>query len=219
MPGGSFGGSDPQYVSPDVYVYKYEDEFVIMLNEEGLPSLQLNSFYMDNLKAVNGDEKEYFQDKMRSAVWLMKSLYQRQRTLYKVVESIVGFQKEFFESGITQLKPLILKDVADDIEMHESTVSRITTNKYVATPHGVYELKFFFNSALGLDDGSQVGSESVKAMIKKLIDAENPKNPLSDEKIAEILKDKLKINIARRTVAKYRGALGVLSSSKRKQVF
>lgn len=219
MPGGSFGGAEPQYVSPDVYVYKYEDEFVIMLNEEGLPSLQLNSFYMDNLKAVNGNEKEYFQDKMRSAVWLMKSLYQRQRTLYKVVESIVGFQKEFFESGITQLKPLILKDVAEDIEMHESTVSRITTNKYVATPHGVYELKFFFNSALGLDDGSQVGSESVKAMIKKLIDAENPKNPLSDEKIAEILKDKLKINIARRTVAKYRGALGVLSSSKRKQVF
>jgi RNA polymerase sigma-54 factor len=219
MPGASFGGSQPQYVSPDVYVYKYEDEFVIMLNEDGLPSLQLNSFYLDNMKGAKPEEKEYFQDKMRSAVWLMKSLYQRQRTLYKVVESIVGFQRDFFEGGITHLRPLILKDVADDIEMHESTVSRITTNKFVATPHGVYELKFFFNSALGLEDGSQVGSESVKAMIKKLIDAENPKNPLSDEKIAEILKDKLKINIARRTVAKYRGALGVLSSSKRKQVF
>lgn len=219
MPGASFGGSDPHYVSPDVYVYKYEDDFVIMLNEEGLPSLQLNSFYMDGLNSAKSTDKDYFHDKMRSAVWLMKSLYQRQRTLYKVVESIVRFQHDFFERGVTHLKPLILKDVADDIEMHESTVSRITTSKYVATPHGVYELKFFFNSALGLDDGSQVGSESVKAMIKKLIDAENPKNPLSDEKIAEILKEKLKINIARRTVAKYRGALGVLSSSKRKQVF
>jgi len=219
MPGASFGGSDPHYVSPDVYVYKYEDEFVIMLNEEGLPSLQLNSFYMDGLSAAKSTDKDYFHDKMRSAVWLMKSLYQRQRTLYKVVESIVGFQRDFFERGVTHLKPLILKDVADDIEMHESTVSRITTSKYVATPHGVFELKFFFNSALGLDDGSQVGSESVKAMIKKLIDAENPKSPLSDERIAEILKEKLKINIARRTVAKYRGALGVMSSSKRKQVF
>lgn len=219
MPGSSFGGGDPQYISPDVYVYEYDHEFVIVLNEEGLPRLQLNSFYMDALGARSSKEKEYVQERMRSAVWLMKSLFQRQRTLYKVVESIVRFQEGFFRQGVSQLKPLILKDIAEDIEMHESTISRITTNKYVATPYGVYELKFFFNSALELDDGSQVGSESVKALIKKFIADEPPKRPLSDEKIAEMLKELLKVNIARRTVAKYRTALGIRSSSKRKQVF
>ena len=219
MPGAAFGADEPQYVSPDVFVYKYDDDFVIVLNEEGLPRLQLNSFYLDQSEINNPKEKDYIQDKMRSAVWLMKSLYQRQRTLYKVVESIVRFQRDFFEDGVTRLKPLILKDVADDIEMHESTVSRITTSKYVATPHGIFELKFFFNSALGLDDGSQVGSESVKATIKRLVSEENPKKPLSDEKIVDILKRELQVNIARRTVAKYRSALGIPSSSKRKQVF
>ncbi len=219
MPGASFGSEEPVYVSPDVYVYKYGEDFVILLNEEGLPKLELNSVYMNSLEAKSSKEKEYFQDKMRSAVWLMKSLYQRQRTLYKVTESVVRYQREFFEHGVTQLKPLILKDVAEDIGMHESTVSRITTSKYVATPHGIFELKFFFNSALGLDDGSQVGSESVKALIKKMISEENPKKPLSDEKIADMLKDKLHVNIARRTVAKYRSALNIASSSKRKQVF
>lgn len=219
MPGASFGSEEPIYVSPDVHVYKYGDDFVILLNEEGLPRLELNSDYMNALETRPSKEKEYFQDKMRSAVWLMKSLYQRQRTLYKVTESVVRYQREFFEHGVTHLKPLILKDVAEDIGMHESTVSRITTSKYVATPHGIFELKFFFNSALGLDDGSQVGSESVKALIKKMIAEENPKKPLSDEKIADMLKDKLQVNIARRTVAKYRSALSIASSSKRKQVF
>lgn len=219
MPGASFGSEEPVYVSPDVYVYKYGEDFVILLNEEGLPRLELNSDYMQAMEGRSSKEKEYFQDKMRSAVWLMKSLYQRQRTLYKVTESVVKHQREFFEHGVTHLKPLILKDVAEDIGMHESTVSRITTSKYVATPHGIFELKFFFNSALGLDDGSQVGSESVKALIKKMISGENPKKPLSDEKIAEMLKDELQVNIARRTVAKYRSALDIPSSSKRKQVF
>jgi RNA polymerase sigma-54 factor len=156
---------------------------------------------------------------MSSASELMKSLYQRQRTLYKVMDSIVGFQREFFEHGVTKLKPLILKEVAEDIGMHESTVSRITTNKYVSTPHGIYELKFFFNSALEMDDGTQVGSESVKAIIKRIIDEEDPKKPLSDEVIADMLKEKLEVNIARRTVAKYRTALDIPSSSKRKQIF
>ncbi|BBD07573.1 RNA polymerase factor sigma-54 [Desulfovibrio ferrophilus] len=219
MPGSSFAGSEPQYVSPDVFVYEYDGEFVIVLNEEGLPRLQVSPYYVDSVKTTNSKDKEYMQDRMRSAVWLMKSLYQRQRTLYKVMESIVRFQEEFFRHGVKKLKPLILKDVADDIEMHESTISRITTSKYVSTPHGVHELKFFFNSALGLDDGSQVGSESVKAMIKGYIGSENPRKPLSDEKIAEMLKGELQVNIARRTVAKYRSALGILSSSKRKQIF
>ncbi|WP_147821375.1 RNA polymerase factor sigma-54 [Salidesulfovibrio onnuriiensis] len=219
MPGTNFSSTEPHYVSPDVFVYKFGDEFVIILNEDGLPRLQMNSFYVDNVKARNEKEKDYFSEKMRSAAWLMKSLYQRQRTLYKVVESIVRFQRDFFEEGVTKLKPLILKEVAEDINMHESTVSRITTSKYVSTPHGIFELKFFFNSALDLGDGSQVGSESVKALIKELISEENPKKPLSDERIGDILKEKLDVNIARRTVAKYRSAMGIPSSSKRKQFF
>jgi RNA polymerase sigma-54 factor len=220
MPGASYGSDNTVYVSPDVFVYDYEGDFVIVMNDDGLPKLQLSPYYMDDMSlAVQGPDREYLHDKMRSAMWLMKSLHQRQRTLYKVVESIVRFQRSFFEHGVTKLKPLILKDVADDIEMHESTVSRITTNKYVATPHGIFELKFFFNSALEMDDGTQVGSESVKAIIKKLVSEEDPKHPYSDEKIAAVLKEKLDVNIARRTVAKYRAVLGIESSSKRKQVF
>jgi RNA polymerase sigma-54 factor len=219
MPGANFSSTEPHYVSPDVFVYKYGEDFVIILNEDGMPRLQMNTFYMDSMKGAADKEKEYFQEKMRSAAWLMKSLYQRQRTLYKVVESIVGFQRAFFEDGVTKLKPLILKEVAEDIEMHESTVSRITTSKYVSTPHGIFELKFFFNSALDLNDGSQVGSESVKALIKQMISDEDTKKPLSDERIGEILQEKLDVNIARRTVAKYRSAMGIPSSSKRKQYF
>jgi RNA polymerase sigma-54 factor len=219
MPGSHFSSTDPHYVSPDVFVYKYGDDFVIILNEDGLPRLQMNSYYMETMQGAKDKEKDYFQEKMRSAAWLMKSLYQRQRTLYKVVESIVRFQREFFEDGVTRLKPLILKEVAEDIEMHESTVSRITTSKYVSTPHGIFELKFFFNSALDLNDGSQVGSESVKALIKQMIAEEDQRKPLSDERIGEILQEKLEVNIARRTVAKYRSAMGIASSSKRKQYF
>ncbi len=220
LPGASFGGGEPTFVSPDVFVYKYSDDFVIILNDDGLPHLQLSTvLHDDSFAKLPEAEKEYCSEKMRAASWLIKSLYQRQRTLYKVVESIIKYQRPFFEQGVTQLAPLILKDIADDIAMHESTVSRITTNKYVATPHGTYELKFFFNSALELDDGSQVGSESVKALIKKFIGGEDPKNPLSDERIGEMLKDHLKVNIARRTVAKYRTAMDIASSSKRKEHF
>jgi RNA polymerase sigma-54 factor len=220
MPGASYGSDSTVFVSPDVFVYEYEGDFVIVMNDDGLPKLQLSPYYMEDTSlAVKGPDREYLHDKMRSAMWLMKSLHQRQRTLYKVVESIVRFQRAFFEHGVTKLKPLILKDVADDIEMHESTVSRITTSKYVATPHGIFELKFFFNSALEMDDGTQVGSESVKAIIKKMVSEEDPKHPYSDEKIAAVLKETLDVNIARRTVAKYRAVLGIESSSQRTQVF
>lgn len=219
LPGASFGGGEPTYVSPDVFVYKMGDEFVILLNEDGLPQLQLSNMNQMDMKGASDKEKEYCTEKMRSASWLIKSLYQRQRTLYKVMESIVRHQHGFFEVGVSRLAPLILKDIADDISMHESTVSRITTNKYVATPHGIFELKFFFNSGLELDDGSQVGSESVKALIKKFIADEDSKSPLSDERIGEMLKDHLKVNIARRTVAKYRTALDIPSSSRRKEHF
>ena len=219
LPGASFGGGEPTYVSPDVFVYKMGDDFVILLNEDGLPQIQLSNMNQMSMKGATDKEKEYCTEKMRSASWLIKSLYQRQRTLYKVMESIVKHQQGFFEVGVSRLAPLILKDIADDISMHESTVSRITTNKYVATPHGIFELKFFFNSGLELDDGSQVGSESVKALIKKFIADEDSKAPLSDERIGEMLKDHLKVHIARRTVAKYRTALDIPSSSRRKEHF
>ncbi len=219
MPGASYGSQEPFYISPDVFVYRFGEEFVILLNEEGLPRLELNELYAGGVKKGADKDKEYFQEKMRSAVWLMKSLYQRQRTLYKVAESIVKHQRAFFEHGVSRLRPLILREIAEDISMHESTVSRITTNKFMSTPHGVFELKFFFNSALELDDGSSVGSESVKARIKQMISEEDPKKPLSDERIADVLKDELRVNIARRTVAKYRTALDIPSSSKRKAVF
>lgn len=219
LPGSSFSGSEPSYISPDIYVYKVGDDFVITLNDSGLPQLTISEMADMDLSHATENEKKYFTEKTRAASWLIKSLYQRQRTLYKVTESIVRHQRAFFENGVTHLAPLILKDIADDIEMHESTISRITTNKYVATPYGIFELKFFFNSGLELADGSQVGSESVKALIKKFISEEDPKNPLSDEKIGEMLKEHLKVNIARRTVAKYRTALDLPSSSRRKKQF
>lgn len=219
LPGSSFSGGEPSYVSPDIFVYKSGGDFIITLNDSGLPQLTISEMADMDLSNASEQEKEYFNDKTKAASWLIKSLYQRQKTLYKVTESIVRHQRGFFEHGVTHLTPLILKDIADDISMHESTISRITTNKYVATPHGIFELKFFFNSGLELADGSQVGSESVKALIKKFISEEDPKNPLSDEKIGEMLKDHLKVNIARRTVAKYRTALNIPSSSRRKKQF
>lgn len=219
MPGASFGEGEPMFVSPDVYVVPVDDDYVILLNNDGLPNLQVSTMYVSGEGFNSDKEKEYMNEKLRSASWLIRSLEQRQRTLYKVMESIVRFQRPFFDEGVSRLKPLILKDVAEDIGMHESTVSRITTSKYVATPHGTLELKFFFNSALGLDDGSQVGSESVKALLKKCIGEEDSKNPLSDERLCEILKEHLGVNIARRTVAKYRTALDIPSSSRRKSHF
>lgn len=217
MPGASFGESEPMYVSPDVYVFPSDGDFVIILNDEDIPNLRVNDFL--DKSNVSAEVKDFTSKKIASASWLIKSLEQRKRTLYKVMESIIKFQRPFFEEGVDKLKPLILKDIAEDIDMHESSVSRITTNKYVSTPHGVFELKFFFNSALSSDEGDSVGSESVKALIKKMISKEDPKNPLADEKLCELLKQEIGVDIARRTVAKYRTALNIQSSSKRKQRF
>ena len=155
---------------------------------------------------------------MRSAAWLIRSIQQRQRTIIRVTESIVKFQREFFDRGIGHLKPLILRDVADDISMHESTVSRVTTNKYVHTPQGIFELKFFFNSGIHRYDGDAIASESVKDKIRDLVGKEDDRHPHSDQRIVELLRAD-GIDIARRTVAKYREQLGILSSSKRRQVF
>jgi len=220
-PGRGFSQDEPIYIVPDIYVIKVGDDFEIILNEDGLPKLHINSYYKDILSSkdqVSSNAKSYIQEKLRSAAWLIKSIHQRQRTIYKVTESIVRFQRDFFDRGIAHLKPLVLRDVAEDIEMHESTVSRVTTNKYVFTPQGIFELKFFFNSSVRRVDGDDIASESVKEHIRNIIKEENKKNPYSDEEIADILK-KMNIRLARRTVAKYRETLKILPSRKRRTAF
>ncbi|BDG03281.1 RNA polymerase factor sigma-54 [Anaeromyxobacter oryzae] len=218
-PGRAYTGEEPQYITPDVYVHKMGDKYVTVLNDDGLSKLRISGMYRAALKnGEAGKAKEYIQDKLRSAVWLIRSIHQRQRTIYKVTESIVKFQRDFLDKGIAHLKPLILRDVAEDIGMHESTVSRVTTNKYVHTPQGIYELKFFFNSAINKTGGDEIASEAVKNHIKQIVAAEDPKHPHSDQKIVELLKTQ-NIEIARRTVAKYREVLGILPSSKRKKYF
>jgi RNA polymerase sigma-54 factor len=218
-PGRQYTGEEPQYITPDVYVHKMGDKYVTVLNDDGLSKLRISGMYRAALKnGEAGKAKEYIQEKLRSAVWLIRSIHQRQRTIFKVTESIVKFQRDFLDKGIAYLKPLILRDVAEDIGMHESTVSRVTTNKYVHTPQGIYELKFFFNSAINKTGGDEIASEAVKNHIKQIVSAEDPKHPHSDQKIVEILKGQ-NIEIARRTVAKYREVLGILPSSKRKKYF
>jgi RNA polymerase sigma-54 factor len=219
-PGRAFGGDEAVYIEPDIYVTKVGDEFHIILNEDGMPKLRISNLYRGVLSreaTVAKDTKDYVQDKVRSAVWLIKSIHQRQRTIYKVMESIIRHQRDFFERGIAFLKPLNLRDVAEDIEMHESTVSRVTTNKYVHCPQGVFELKYFFNSSIRRLNGEDIASESVKDQIRRIITNEDPRKPLSDQRIAEMLKVS-NIDIARRTVTKYREALNILSSTKRREV-
>ena len=219
-PARPFGGDEPVYIIPDIYVYKVGDELHIVLNDDGLPRLRINSLYRDVLtrgKDVSPDTKAYVHEKVRSALWLIKSIHQRQRTIYKVMESLTKYQRDFFEQGINHLRPLNLRDVADDIEMHESTVSRVTTNKYVHCPQGIFELKYFFNSSINRVIGEAVASASVKDRIGHLIRNEDPHRPLSDQRIAEMLKV-ANIDIARRTVTKYRESLNLLSSTKRRQV-
>lgn len=218
-PGRQFSDEQSQYIIPDIFIYKLENEFVIIINDEGMPKLRVSSFYKNAIKRgekISGNVKNYMQEKMRSASWLIKSIYQRQKTIYKVVESILKFQQDFFEKGIAYLKPMVLKDVAQDIDMHESTISRVTTNKYAHTPRGIFELKYFFNSSINRIDGEAIASVSVQEKIKQIIAGENPKKPYSDDKISKLLKQ-LNIDIARRTVAKYRERLKVLPSNKRKQ--
>jgi RNA polymerase sigma-54 factor len=217
-PGRDFGEQEARYVTPDVFVHKVGEEYVVTLNEEGLPRLRVSSFYRRMLGQNGSPEaRGYIQEKMRAAAWLIKSIHQRQRTLYMVTSSIVKFQREFLEKGVALLRPLVLKDVANDIGMHESTVSRATAGKYVHTPQGTFELKYFFTSSLRGGQGSEVSAESVKEKIREIIAKEDARKPLSDQYIAELL-GKEQIDIARRTVAKYRELMGILPSSKRKQV-
>ncbi|MCP4351705.1 MAG: RNA polymerase factor sigma-54 [Desulfobacterales bacterium] len=219
-PGLRFSDEDPQYINPDIYVHKYEDDFVIALNDDGMPRLCVNSFYQ-NVANNNGElsdqAKDYMHEKVRSAVWLIKSIQQRQKTIYRVMESILKYQRDFFDKGIEHLKPMVLRDVALDIDMHESTISRVTTNKYAYTPQGIFELKYFFNTSINSVRGQALSSTSVQQRIKQLVDSEDNKNPYSDKEISDILKES-DINIARRTVAKYREMMGILSSGKRRQL-
>ncbi|HKY63008.1 MAG TPA: RNA polymerase factor sigma-54 [bacterium] len=218
-PGREYSTSDPQYITPDVYVNKIGNEWVVVLNEDGLPKLKVSSLYKSMMDGNGASAtKEYVQNKLRSAIWLIRSIHQRQRTLYRTSKTIVKFQQEFFEKGISALRPMILRDVANEIEMHESTVSRVTTNKYMHTPHGIFELKYFFNSGITTSDGDSIASETIKTKIKNLIGQENPKKPLSDQDIVQLLKDG-NIDIARRTVAKYRELMGIQPSSKRRQLY
>jgi RNA polymerase sigma-54 factor len=191
-----------------------------MVNDDGMPRLRVNNLYKNVIKMgkdVPVHAKEYVQEKMRSAAWLIRSIHQRKKTIYRVMESILKYQRDFFEKGIEHLKPMVLREVAEDIGMHESTISRVTTNKYAHTPQGIFELKYFFNSSIRRVEGDAIASVSVQDKIKQIIENEDHNRPLSDQRIAKILKAS-NINIARRTVAKYREMLRLLPSNKRKRI-
>jgi RNA polymerase sigma-54 factor len=219
-PGRNYSTEVPVYIVPDVYIVRSEGDFHIILNDEGMPRLRLNSIYRKLLGKKNSlqkEERQFLDEKLRSAIWLLKSLEQRNKTIYRVAESILKFQRDFFEKGVSQLKPLNLRDVAGELGMHESTISRATSSKYLSCDHGLFSLKFFFSSGLSSGQG-KMSSTSVKDLIKKIISEEDSKKPLSDQEIVELCKESSSnINIARRTVAKYRKELGIAPQNQRKR--
>lgn len=223
-PGRLVSSQETHYVVPDIYVKEMGGEFVVQVNDDGVPRLKVSKLYQEMIKkgknkdisAQEDEASKYVQEKLSSALWLIKSIQNRQRTIYKVSQAIVRQQQDFFKKGPKYLKPMVLKDIANEIGMHESTVSRVTTNKYMHTPIGLFELKYFFNTGVGgKNGGADISSEVLKLKIKDLIENENPKRPLSDQKIAELL-SRADVEVARRTVAKYREAMNILSSAKRK---
>lgn len=219
-PGRLVAPAETHYVTPDVYVVEIGGEFVVQVNDDGIPRLRISKMYQDMLNQAetlsNKEAKDFVSEKLKSALWLIKSIQNRQRTIEKVAKAIVRRQQMFFKRGPKNLKPMVLKDIANEIGMHESTVSRVTSNKYMHTPIGMFELKYFFSSGIGgTNGGTEVVGEVLKLKIKELIDNENGKKPLSDQQIAEIL-SRDDVEVARRTVAKYREMLGILSSAKRK---
>jgi RNA polymerase sigma-54 factor len=218
IPGRYFGNREVIYIRPDVVVKKVDNEYVVYLDDDGLPRLRISPFYRKLLKEYkdNRKTKEYIRDKLRSAQWLVKNIQQRKDTILKVAQNIVDVQKAFFEKGVTHLRPLTLKEIAERIGMHESTVSRVTTNKYMEAPRGIFELKYFFSSGIESEFGETTSSTSVKEIIRMLIANEDKHKPFSDQKITELL-NKRGLNIARRTAAKYREELGVLSSKYRRE--
>ena len=220
-PGSRYNPTQSQYVIPDVYVMKVEDEYVVVLNEDGLPQMRISPVYrrlLDKGASDNDETRAYVKDKFRSALWLIKSVDQRQKTIQKVANSIINFQREFLDHGIEYLRPLVLRDVANDIGMHESTVSRVVNNKYMHTPQGVFELKYFFHSGISSSYGDSVSSVTIKQRIRKIIENEDPRKPLSDSKIVSILQ-KEGLMLARRTIAKYREELKIPTSNQRKVLY
>jgi RNA polymerase sigma-54 factor len=222
-PGRQFSSDRTHYVEPDVAVHKVGDDYVIQLNDDGLPRLRISRSYRRMLQQMRAEGRQseaqqFIKDKMRSAIWLIKSLDQRQRTIYKVADSIVRQQRDFLDHGIDRLRPMVLRDVAEDIGMHESTVSRVVSNKYMHTPRGLFPMKFFFHSGIDREYGDDISSLTVKKRIRQLIDGEDAKRPLSDSELMKIL-NREGIHIARRTVAKYRDELKIPSSNDRKQIF
>jgi RNA polymerase sigma-54 factor len=219
-PGRPYLPSDTNYVVPDVYIMKVEDRYVIQLNDEGLPRVRINPYYrklLNSKDSVDKVTKEYVEERLRSAQWLIKGMEQRNKTIYKVAESIVKFQREFLDQGITLLKPMVLKDVAEDIGMHESTISRVTTNKYMHTPQGIFPMKYFFTTGFSAGTGAEISSLTVKDTIQRMIKEEDPATPLKDQQIVNALKAQ-GIDIARRTVAKYREELRIPPTSVRKRM-
>lgn len=223
QPGRKFSTERPHYIEPDVFVRRVGDEYVIQLNDDGLPRLRVSRAYRRMLQTMRSEGRQseaqqFIKDKIRSAVWLIKSLDQRQRTIYKVAASIVRQQRDFLDRGIEYLRPMVLRDVAEDIGMHESTVSRVVSNKYMHTHRGLFPMKFFFHSGIDREYGDNISSLTVKRKIEQMIQAEDPKRPLSDSELMRIL-NREGIQIARRTVAKYRDELSIPSSTDRKQIF
>ena len=219
-PARNFSDTDDRSIAitPDVYVAKDGDRFVVLDNDRGVQRLYINESLTKRL-LQDPNAKEFIGEKLRNAQWLIRAIEQRRKTIIRVTEAIVERQREFFERGVAFLKPMILRDIAEAVGMHESTISRVTTNKYVHTPQGLFELKYFFNSSIRRVAEEDIASESVKQAIKKIIEEEDKQNPLSDQAIVELLEKREGIQIARRTVAKYREMLGILASSKRKKLF
>jgi RNA polymerase sigma-54 factor len=219
-PGRNYSGEEPVHIIPDVFVEEADGKFIISLNEEGIPRLRLSNYYrklLANRNSLGPEERQFLEDKLRSAVWLLKSLDQRNKTIYRVTESILKFQEEFFRKGYKYLKPLNLRDVAEDLGMHESTISRVTSNKYMQCPQGLLNFRYFFSNAVPTETGT-ISSSTVKEMIREIIEKEDPKAPLNDQKIVDILKSR-GISVARRTAAKYREELKIPSHLKRKKWF
>ncbi len=217
-PGSQITKSTPQYVTPDVFVRKRKDKWVVELNAEAAPKLRINGHYASLVRrADNSDDNNYLRNHLQEARWFLKSLQSRHETLLKVAACIVERQRNFFEHGDEAMKPLVLRDIAETVEMHESTISRVTTQKYMHTPRGIFEFKYFFSSHVGTADGGECSATAIRAMIKKLVGAENPVRPLSDSKIASLLADQ-GVNVARRTIAKYREAMSIPPSNERKRL-
>jgi RNA polymerase sigma-54 factor len=216
-PGYEYTSTPTQYVTPDVIVEKIDEKYVVYLSDERVPQLRINQHYRDLVRnsKIERKDKQYLRDKVESAKWLIRNIEQRQQTILRIARAIVEFQEEFLERGVEFIRPLTLQEIADKVGVHEATVSRTTRGKYMQTPQGLFELKYFFSPGLRRDSGEAQSSKSVQSLIKKIVDEENKSKPLSDQKIADMLKQQ-GINIARRTVTKYREAMGLLSTSMRK---